>query len=952
MKAQGNKTQVWKQASEVYADIAEMPVKKALEHLYGIKNISVEVKNAVITLINSGSQASQYFKDKIIPGFNVNFQDSVKVGDFIDGYELLESLGRGGMSQVFKAKRISGGPQKLVAIKIFIPRSNPRELLQFFIHEQQILAQFSHQYIVDMLHGGTSSDDTAYLVMELIEEALPLNHYCKKNKLPTNDKIQLIAQCAQALVYSHAHLIIHRDIKPDNILIDKNKQLKIVDFGIAKLISNDGQGENTTIMALTPNYAAPEQINSERITVRTDVFSLAIVALDLLCNDDQKPLPTDRLIKSCATDQAHLDTLIKSLKIDKDLKNILKKASQHLSHNRYSNMQLFYEDLNNYLDQKPVHATAPSLFYEVTKFAKRRSALFSTLLAFFVTLIVAVVFQNWQYQKTLIAKQEADEVKNFMLGVFSYANPEENIGQKLSALDLLSLADEEIKFKPFSDQQVKSDILSHMGSAFTNLGDFKKAENNLLESLQLDHQNLSALINLIQLYVNTSQSDKTAPYFISAKKILTQGSHDYALEQAELTLLEAENSTFNNDDPKGIKLAKQAQSLFTNQNNIQGILKSTRVLTEKLFSNQESQEPIDEALLILDKVKDKVSPVNTELLRLKTTLVWMYTRLGEYQHAKSVIDEVIINLRKKLGEKHPAIIDALVQRANVYKELGQTELAIKDTQESYASAQSIFGEGSQYAQQSLSMLAQLEFSSGNRKKAQSDLEKVVAMSTTNYGVNHRMTLGARIELSNYMAANGEMDAAIKNAQSTQTTAFNGLGEKHPLSIFATNVLLKLLSKQGVDAQIIARAVKNNANALEVLGIKHPQSAYSFFVLGTIYNQARQYEKANSVYKTILDNQLVKSNNPRYIALTLSISNNYNTLGQTDLAIEYASKSQQAAQAIFGKDSIRNIEASMFLLDLLKKSKKGPYKTILSELKHLIVLGTIKNPKTIAKIENY
>ena len=291
MNINNKKTEIWKQASEVYAEVYELSAKQALAHIYGIKNITAEVRKAVITLINAGSQASQYFQDNITPHYNVTIDNSqsFKVGQTLDEYELLQELGHGGMSQVFKAKRIHSEQQTYVAIKIFAPRENTKELFDHFINEQKILSELSHPHIVKMLHGGMTGDQTAYLVMELIDQALPLDKYCTNKS--QNDKIKLIAQCADTLAYSHANLIIHRDLKPDNILVNQNDELKIVDFGIAKLINNDLSGNKTTIMALTPSYAAPEQINSQQISVKTDIFSLAVVALDLLT--EENPLPND-----------------------------------------------------------------------------------------------------------------------------------------------------------------------------------------------------------------------------------------------------------------------------------------------------------------------------------------------------------------------------------------------------------------------------------------------------------------------------------------------------------------------------------------------------------------------------------------------------------------------------------------------------------------------------------
>jgi len=943
-------TQVWKQASEVYEELSELTVKQAIAEVYGIKNLSIEVRNAVITLINSGQQASLYYQENIANKLNLMIRNSTKVGEKLGEYELLDVLGCGGMSQVFKARRVNSETQKLVAIKVFSPKEHSETLLDHFINEQKILAQFDHPYIVDMLHGGKTKEGIVYLVMELIEGAKPLDKYCQSQDLTVKEKISFIYQVAQALAYSHNNLIIHRDIKPDNILVNDKNQLKIVDFGIAKLINKDSTGYKSTLMALTPGYAAPEQINSQQITVKSDVFSLAIVALDLLIDKNSNPLPNDRMVKSCLSDQNQIESTLKHLQIDKDLKNILLKASQHEASNRYNNMHAFAEDLTNFLKDKPVSATSPSLFYRLHKFAKRRRALFASLASLSFTIALGFVVLTHQYRQTKVAEQKAIEVKNFMLDVFSYADPEVNIGQKLSALDLLSLADEEIKFKTFSDDVVKSDILANIGIAFVNLGGFEDGERNLLAALQFNPNNIASRLKLVQLYLDQSSPEKITKHLKIAEKIIDESPSDFALEKADLILLKAVNTTYSNDNELAIKRAKQAQEQFIKLNNYPGILKSTRVLTERMFNLSENTEAITIAIKILDALKKKVSPVNTELLRLKTSLTWMFTKLGRYNEAINTIDQVIENLRKTLGDKHPAILDALIQRANVYKSLGEITKAVADAQESYHLSQLTYGADSQYAQQSLSMLALLEFESGDRELALQHLQKALKMSEKNYGKNHRMTLNARIELSNYMAANGKLGAAIQNAKQTQKILNETLGEKHPQTLFGNNVLIKLLSQQAVNDEVIKMAIRHNKNTVEILGIKHPQSAYSFFVLGKIYAAANMFDKANEAYISLLENKLVLQNNPRFIPLTASIAENYSKIQKNELAIEYALKSYHATIKLFSKNSSRYLESKIKLAEILSDADDERARKHILELKKRVKSSSIDDPVLVSKIK--
>jgi len=465
-----NQTLIWKHAAEIFAEVAELSVKKALNQINGIEDLSPEVRQAVITLINTGNKASVYIQNNLTPDFNVLSEaiTDYECGTQLGEYVLLEKIGHGGMSQVYKAKRQNSHAQKPVAIKIFSPIGHSQQLLDNFINEQKILSDLSHPNIVDMLHGGKTADNTAYLVMELIQNALPIDQYFKTHPAPTNEKIKFITQCADALSYSHANLFIHRDLKPDNILIDQDNNLKIVDFGIAKLINNDIIGNKTTIMALTPSYAAPEQINSDKISVATDVFSLAVVTLELLAG--KQILPKDRLIKSCINDEKSVDQCLKSLDIDKDLKNILRQALAQNPIRRYPSMHSFADDLNNYLSNNPVNATSQSWLYRIRKFAQRRTALFATLTTLSFSLLIGFFITLWQFQQIKIEAGKAQEVKQFMLDTFNITNPNISEGSDISAKDLLKIAAVKLNDNNELNSSIKFELYQSLAIANDQLG--------------------------------------------------------------------------------------------------------------------------------------------------------------------------------------------------------------------------------------------------------------------------------------------------------------------------------------------------------------------------------------------------------------------------------------------------------------------------------------------------
>ena len=261
----------WKQANEVYKELLDLTVGEAISELHGMQDLSDEVKSLVLVLVSSGSQSSQFFKQQIGSSFqSPEWQQSMyAVGDDLGEYKVTGALGHGGMASVYQAQRKDTEKQKPVAIKVFNRTQLTPILLNRFAVEQEVLAGLSHPHIVNMHHGGTSQSGAPYIVMDLIEQAQDIDVYCQSNVVGQREIIEFILTAAHAIAYAHQNLIVHRDIKPSNLLIDGNHQLKVVDFGIAKLMGPQDAPQKTTILALTPSFAAPEQINSGQISVST-----------------------------------------------------------------------------------------------------------------------------------------------------------------------------------------------------------------------------------------------------------------------------------------------------------------------------------------------------------------------------------------------------------------------------------------------------------------------------------------------------------------------------------------------------------------------------------------------------------------------------------------------------------------------------------------------------------
>jgi serine/threonine protein kinase len=280
----------WRQIREVFDHAVALPTSERTEYLNSACASDSDLRHEVESLLLSNSQAKVGFLNtpavdlaKALPP-----PAPSRVGRRIGAYHILEEIGQGGMGEVYRAGRADGQYEKEVAIKLVRGGYDSAAVLDRFRHERQILASLDHPNIARLLDGGTTEDSLPYLVMELIE-GTRIDEYCHTHDLNVNQRLQLFLQVCSAVQYAHQRLVIHRDIKPGNILVTEEGVPKLLDFGIAKILDPSAGVEATIAGPLTPEYASPEQILGEPITTATDVYSLGVVLYQLLAGRSPYP---------------------------------------------------------------------------------------------------------------------------------------------------------------------------------------------------------------------------------------------------------------------------------------------------------------------------------------------------------------------------------------------------------------------------------------------------------------------------------------------------------------------------------------------------------------------------------------------------------------------------------------------------------------------------------------
>jgi non-specific serine/threonine protein kinase/serine/threonine-protein kinase len=405
----------WSEVKSILAEVLDSEDRSAaLDRLCSDPGLRREVES----LLALETKAVSALETNATPGAILRAQSEPDAPpDYIGPYRILREIGRGGMGVVYQGERADGQYQKQVAIKLITAARRDLGLDARFRRERQILAQFEHPNIARLLDGGAAPDGHPYFVMEYVE-GLPLLVYCDQCHLSVPERIELFLKICGAVAHAHQRLVVHRDLKPGNILVTKDGVPKLLDFGLARVLDAGGDEEITqSIPIMTPAYASPEQVRGEPYTVAGDVYSLGIILYELLSARRPYPVPSGSLAEIVRTvcekeapplSQAIADDRLRR-RLRGDLETIVAKALEKDRRQRYASVDDFAEDLRRHLDGRPVEARPATFFYRAGKMLRRHPIAIPTSA---LAAILILTFAGVAWWEARAAQRRFQEVRN------------------------------------------------------------------------------------------------------------------------------------------------------------------------------------------------------------------------------------------------------------------------------------------------------------------------------------------------------------------------------------------------------------------------------------------------------------------------------------------------------------------------------------------------------------
>lgn len=798
-------TERWQRIKKLFAETEVLAPEERAQYLDTHCDDDAALRAEVEALLGVGEKSENYFSD-LARRAGLSGLSGDALGRQVGAYRLLQLLGHGGMGAVYLAERADQQFEKRVAIKLVPFAVWGEEARERFVQERQILARLEHPNIARLLDGGVSEDGVPYLVMEYVE-GKPLDAYCEDKRLGIEARFDLFLTVCGAVAYAHRNLIIHRDLKPVNILVTDDGTVKLLDFGIAKLIGPQADADATLTRLgsrpLTPAYASPELLHGQGITTASDVYALGVLLYKLLCGrlpyDVSGLSEVESIQKVCET-MPQLPSRLEPVgavperkrhRLAGDLDMISMMALRKEPERRYGSVEQLADDVRRHLADMPVRARPDTKGYRLSRFIKRHrigvvasAALIALAVAsgvLITTYAIRVTHQKNQIaQERNKAEQErnkAQQEEKFMVDLFDAADPNTARGKTITARELLDRGAARIEKELAHQPALQADLLEQMGTIYQNLSLYKPSEKLLEKALNMR----TMLYGAFDAKTETSMEGLAALY-------IAMGYYDNAE-----------------------KLYKQALSASSH-------LKVDKGMAES---------------------------------RILLSLGDLYTQEGKFKEANDSLERDLKIERIATHTNDKTLSDTIRNLAVVKKKMGQFEAAEKLDKEALSMRRSIYGNMHPAIAQSLNDLALTYLYQGKLSKSEQMLKQSLAMKEKLYKGPSYSTLITMFNLSKLLQKEGKLDKAEKWAKDALGMALKVW--KKPVA--NTGLMYAGYADILLDESKYDKAYSLFKKALEIYTSTDPGNLYRISgvhgALGRLHLARKQYAKAEMEFRDAL-----------------------------------------------------------------------------------------------------
>ena len=818
-----------------------------------------ELFNELASLLESDEEIHPILEKKASDLINVE-QEFNFIGQQVGSYKIVKEIASGGMGTVFLAERSDGFFQQKVALKIVKPGLSTIPIIRRFQQERQVLANLQHPNIAKLFDGGVTEDKRPFFTMEFVD-GVPIDEYCDNKKLTIKERLHLFIKVCETVQYAHNNLVIHRDLKPSNILIRKDGTIKLLDFGISKVLSAEAENRDmptitqAEINLLTPEYSSPEQFKKSNITVSADVYSLGLILYKLLSGSTAHQF-TSRTFSEfekvvCEKNISKPSTILNNKITNKgernvfesrqtqpsklkrvlngDLDNICMMALRKDPERRYVSVEMLAYDVERYLNNLPILARKESLLYTTKKFVTRHKKVVAaaTILFFVVNGLILYYTIQLRHERD-IAQREArksEQVASFLEDLFLVSDPNESKGETITARELLDRGAERLRRGLEEEPEIKSQLLNTIGKVYTNLGLYSSAEEifkNLKENEKLASLSretyIEILVNLGKIYRFSGKYNLAGELLIYAKR---EGGNQLASNHPIL------GDIYNNLGSYHYETAgfdssyiyyKKAEEIFRSNFEHQNIYVADVIYNLGVLEFDKGNLIKSDSLyrISLDIYQNLYGELNSKTATVQNELASVLRHSGQFEEAEVLYKKALETRIKIFGDNHPDVAHTLNHISRLYY-----------NQEQYQEAEP-------YVRKSLEVRQGL------------------------YESNHPEVSASKSSLAGVLMGLKRYKEAEELYRSAYKASKEKFGEKHHYTpALLGNVALALMEQKKYDEA--ERKLLLALDMLEKLDSYRPSYRSGRIVsLAELYNRTKRYEEAEELLRTELN--LLKSKN--------------------------------------------------------------------------------------------
>ncbi|MEX2478200.1 MAG: serine/threonine-protein kinase [Gracilimonas sp.] len=812
----------WEKLEKIIDEVLLYPKNEQQQHLEqlckGDKHLLKEAKE-LLDSINNSESFLENPKENLESFFN-DLNDSLEADSFDEKafsaqtfgpYTTTAKIDQGGMGIVYKGKRSDGEFKREVAIKVLNRRLSSGNWEKRFQQEKSILASLEHPNIAKLYDAGMTDNNRPYLVMEYIK-GRSLSKFIKEEKPALSQCLNIFKQICKAIDYAHRNLIVHRDIKPHNVLINEHGQVKVLDFGIAKIISEE-LSEEEIIQTMESNrllslsYAAPEQINMGKITVATDIYAMGLVLYEMLAQ--QKPYDlsgktlqqAEKIILNRETKKISANSKADLKKIDaQDLDAIVSKCLRKEAQDRYSSVQELLTDIESLQSSKPVLARKNTRIYKVRKFVGRNRVRLSLAASFLILLLTFGIMYsvniNKEKNRALEALSRAKMVSDVMVSLFEEVDYTQTEDPRLATSQFLDETLAMIDYKFADVPGEKARLFLEFGNIKFHLGELKTADS-LLDKASIILRDLDE-------------------------------GNEYTYWLADVYNRKADLAKVMGNDHKAIVYADSLQwYLNRNEEEIKQLdivpldweayMLSAMSNKADIFSDRGEYQRSDSLYReIFNRYAARDDTTSDVYWVTRHNHGWLLVDNGDYARAESIFREVVDARTKGFDQGQPYFTPVKVAGAHV--SLGWA-MHMQGNNE----------KAEEHARKSLKMYLDIF-------DDKSSIEKAKAMNDLGVIIQQR----------------GKYDEAKELIEQAYFMRKELLGDTHPLTLMSEGNMGAVYFYNGNKEKALEWFIKAHESNVEIKGETHPDHLRELSNIGAVYMQLGNNEQANRYFKKAID----------------------------------------------------------------------------------------------------